>query len=70
MSPRHMSRMLYPNAARREDEGLANAFTSFTSLIGLGKYFTSNPVVEMSNNPIVDPAAGRDQKTNHSSLYN
>ena len=65
-----MSRMLYPQMAKREDEGLANAFTSFTSLIGLGKYFTSNPVVEMSNNPIVDTAAGRDQKINHSSLYN
>jgi hypothetical protein len=65
-----MSRMLYPNAARREDEGLANAFTSFTSLIGLGKYFSPDPVVAMSNKTIEDPEAGRDQKTNHSSLYN
>jgi hypothetical protein len=70
MSPRHFSRAMNPRMARQEDEGLANAFTSFTSLIGLGKYFTSNPVVEMSNNTIVDPAAGRDQKINHSSLYN
>jgi hypothetical protein len=59
-----------PRMARQEDEGLAHVFTSFTSLIGLGKYFTSDPVVEMSNNPIADPAAGGDQKINHSSLYN
>jgi hypothetical protein len=59
-----------PRMARQEDEGLANAFTSFTVAIGLGRYFSTDPVVEMSNKIIVDPAAGGDQKINHSSLYN
>ena len=70
MSPRHMSRMLYPNMARQEDKGLEQVFTSFTVLIGLGKYFSPDPVVAMSNKTIEDPEAGGDQKTNHSSLYN
>jgi hypothetical protein len=35
--------MLNPNAARKEDEGLANAFTSFTVALGLGKYFSPDP---------------------------
>jgi len=65
-----MSRMLYPQMAKREDEGLANAFTSFTVAIGLGRYFSPDPVVAMSNKTIEDPEAGRDQKINHSSLYN
>ena len=65
-----MSRMLYPNMARQEDKGLEQVFTSFTVLIGLGKYFSPDPVVAMSNKTIEDPEAGRDQKINHSSLYN
>lgn len=69
MSPRHFSRMLNPQMARKEDEGLANAFTSFTSAIGLGKYFSSSPAVEMINNPIEDPAKAGDQKIDHSNLY-
>ena len=69
MSPRHFSRMLNPQMAKQEDEGLANAFTSFTVLIGLGRYFSANPVVEMSNSIIEDPAVAGDQKINHSSLY-
>lgn len=69
MSPRHFSRMLNPQMAKREDEGLANAFTTFTSLIGLGRYFSTNPAVPMSNNPIEDPAKAGDQKINHSSFY-
>ncbi len=70
MSPRHFSRMMNPQMARKEDEGLANAFTSFTVAIGLGRYFSPNPVVAMSNKTIEDPATGGDQKINHSSLYN
>lgn len=69
MSPRHFSRMLNPKMARQQDQDLANAFTSFTVAIGLGKYFTESPAVAMSNNPIEDPAAGGDQKVNHSNLY-
>jgi len=65
-----MSRMLYPNMARQEDKGLEQVFTSFTVLIGLGKYFSPDPVVAMSNKTIEDPEAGGDQKINHSSLYN
>jgi len=61
--------MLNPKAARQEDQDLANAFTSFTSLIGLGKYFSTDPVLEMSNSPIEDPDLAGDQKTNHSNLY-
>lgn len=70
MSPRHFSRMLNPQMARQEDQGLANAFTSFTVAIGLGRYFTPSPVAEISDNTIVDPALAGDQKTNHSTLYN
>ena len=69
MSPRHFSRMMNPNMARKEDEGLANAFTSFTVAIGLGRYFSHDPVVEMSNSIIEDPAVAGDQKINHSSFY-
>lgn len=69
MSPRHFSRMLNPNMARQEDEGLANAFTSFTVAIGLGRYFSPDPVVEMSNSIIEDPAVAGYQKINHSSFY-
>lgn len=69
MSPRHISRMLYPEMAKREDEGLANAFTSFTVAIGLGKYFSQSSAVQMSNNPIEDPAKAGDQKIDHSSFY-
>jgi len=61
--------MMNPQMARREDEGLSNAFTSFTVAIGLGRYFTSSPVAEMSNNPIEDPAKAGDQKINHSTFY-
>jgi len=61
--------MLNPKMARQQDQDLANAFTSFTVAIGLGKYFTESPAVAMSNNPIEDPAAGGDQKVNHSNLY-
>jgi hypothetical protein len=64
-----MSRMMYPQMARQEDKGLEHAFTSFTVLIGLGKYFTPSPVVQMSNSPIEDPAKTGDQKINHSTLY-
>jgi hypothetical protein len=70
MSPRHFSRMLNPQMARQEDKGLEQVFTSFTVAIGLGRYFSPNPVVAMSNKTIEDPEAGRDQKINHSSLYN
>jgi hypothetical protein len=69
MSPRHFSRMLNPQAARREDEGLVTVFTSFTSAIGLGKYFSISPGLPMSNNPIEDPAVAGDQKIDHSTLY-
>lgn len=69
MSPRHFSRMLNPQMAKQEDEGLANAFTSFTVLIGLGRYFSTDPAVLISNNPIEDPAVAGDQKINHSSFY-
>lgn len=69
MSPRHMSRMLYPQMARQEDKGLAQAFTSFTSLIGLGKYFSNDPVLEMNNSITKDAEISGDEKTNHSSLY-
>jgi hypothetical protein len=62
--------MMNPQMAKKEDEGLAQAFTSFTVAIGLGRYFSPNPVVAMSNKTIEDPAAGGDQKINHSSLYN
>jgi len=65
-----MSRMLYPKMAKQEDKGLEQVFTSFTVLIGLGRYFSPDPVVAMSNKTIEDPEAGRDQKINHSSLYN
>jgi hypothetical protein len=69
MSPRHFSRMMNPQMARREDEGLANAFTSFTVAIGLGRYFSTSPVAEISDNTIVDPAKAGDQKINHSTFY-
>ena len=69
MSPRHFSRMLNQKAARQEDEGLAQAFTSFTSLIGLGKYFSTDPVLEMNNSITKDAEIPGDEKTNHSSLY-
>lgn len=62
--------MLNPQMARQEDKGLEQVFTSFTVAIGLGRYFSPNPVVAMSNKTIEDPEAGRDQKINHSSLYN
>jgi hypothetical protein len=61
--------MLYPQMAKKEDEGLANAFTSFTVAIGLGRYFAQSPVVEISDNTIVDPAKAGDQKINHSTFY-
>ncbi len=61
--------MMNPQMAKKEDEGLAWAFTSFTVAIGLGRYFTSSPATEMSNNPIEDPAKAGDQKINHSSFY-
>ena len=70
MSPRHFARLNQSSKQIHEEhDGLANAFTSFTSLIGLGRYFTSDPVVEMSNNTIADPAKAGDQKINHSSFY-
>jgi len=69
MSPRHFSRMLNPKAARQEDESLAQAFNSFTSLIGLGKYFSNDPVLEMNNSITKDAEISGDKKTNHSSLY-
>jgi hypothetical protein len=70
MSPRHFARMNQsPKQRQEEHEGLANVFTSFTSLIGLGKYFSQSPAVAISNNPIEDPAKAGDQKTNHSNLY-
>jgi len=69
MSPRHFSRMMNPQMARQEDEGLANVFTTFTVAIGLGRYFTSSPAVQMINSPIEDPAEAGDQKINHSSFY-
>jgi len=58
-----------PRMARQEDEGLAYAFTSFTVAIGLGRYFSPSPAVQMINNPIEDPAVAGDQKINHSNLY-
>lgn len=69
MSPRHFSRMMNPRLAKEEDNGLAQVFTTFTSLIGLGRYFSQSPAVEMSNSPIEDPAKAGDQKINHSSFY-
>jgi hypothetical protein len=69
MSPRHMSRMMYPQMARKEDKGLEQAFTSFTVAIGLGRYFSPSPAVGMSNNPIEDPAEAGDKKIDHSSFY-
>lgn len=69
MSPRHFSRMMNPRLAKEEDDGLAQVFTTFTSLIGLGRYFSQSPAVEMSNSPIEDPAKAGDQKINHSSFY-
>jgi hypothetical protein len=70
MSPRHFAR-LNQSSKQIHDEhnGLAQAFTSFTVAIGLGRYFSTDPVAEMSNKIIVDPAAGGDQKINHSNLY-
>lgn len=35
--------MLNPKAAQQEHEGLANAFTSFTVALGLGKFFSPDP---------------------------
>jgi len=64
-----MSRMLYPKMAKQEDKGLEQVFTSFTVAIGLGRYFTSSPAVQMINSPIEDPAEAGDQKINHSSFY-
>jgi hypothetical protein len=61
--------MMNPQMAKQEDEGLANVFTSFTVAIGLGRYFTSSPAVQMINSPIEDPAKAGDQKINHSSFY-
>jgi hypothetical protein len=58
-----------PQMARQEDKGLEQMFTSFTVAIGLGRYFTSSPATEMSNNPIEDPALAGDQKINHSTFY-
>jgi len=58
-----------PQMARQEDKGLEQMFTSFTVAIGLGRYFSPSPVVEISDNTIVDPAKAGDQKTNHSTLY-
>jgi hypothetical protein len=52
-----------------EHEGLAQAFTSFTVAIGLGRYFSTSPAVQMVNSPIEDPAKAGDQKTDHSNLY-
>jgi len=70
MSPRHFARLNQSSKQiHDEHDGLAQAFTSFTVAIGLGKYFTESPAVAMSNNPIEDPAAGGDQKINHSNLY-
>jgi hypothetical protein len=69
MSPRHFSRMMNPQMAKQEDEALAQAFTSFTVAIGLGRYFTSSPAVQMINSPIEDPAKAGDQKINHGSFY-
>lgn len=69
MSPRHFARYQNPRMARLEDDGLAQVFTTFTSLIGLGRYFSNSPAVEMSNSPIEDPAKAGDQKIDHSSLY-
>jgi hypothetical protein len=69
MSPRHFSRMMNPQMAKQEDEGLAQVFTTFTVAIGLGRYFTSSPAVQMINSPIEDPAKAGDQKINHSSFY-
>lgn len=70
MSPRHFSRMNQSSKQiHAEHEGLAQAFTSFTVAIGLGKYFSQSPAVAISNNPIEDPAKAGDQKTDHSNLY-
>jgi hypothetical protein len=69
MSPRHFSRMMNPKMAKQEDESLANAFTSFTVAIGLGRYFSPSPAAQMINSPIEDPAKAGDQKIDHSSFY-
>ncbi len=61
--------MMNPQMAKQEDEALAQAFTSFTVAIGLGRYFTSSPAVQMINSPIEDPAKAGDQKINHGSFY-
>lgn len=69
MSPRHFSRQAYPRMARLEDEGLTQVFTTFTSIIGLGRYFSNNPAPTMSNSIIEDPDLAGDHKVDHSSLY-
>jgi hypothetical protein len=70
MSPRHFARLNQSSKQiHAEHEGLANAFTSFTVAIGLGRYFSPFPAVQMTNNLIEDPAKAGDQKINHSSFY-
>lgn len=69
MSPRHFSRQAYPRMAKLEDEGLAQVFTTFTSIIGLGRYFSTNPASKMSNSIIEDTDVAGDHKVDHSSLY-
>jgi len=70
MSPRHFARLNQSSKQiHDEHDGLANAFTSFTVAIGLGRYFSPSPAVQMINNPIEDPAVAGDQKIDHSNLY-
>jgi hypothetical protein len=70
MSPRHFARLNQSSKQiHAEHDGLAQAFSSFTSLIGLGRYFSTDPVPEMNNSITKDPKIPGDQKTNHSSLY-
>ena len=42
--PRHFYRMNFPNRAKDHDTSLSNAFTAFTHMIGLSKYFSFTPL--------------------------
>jgi hypothetical protein len=70
MSPRHFSSLNKSSKQlHKEQDDLANLFTSFTNAIGLSRYFSPSPDFTITNNPIVDPAEGGKEKTNHSNLY-
>lgn len=43
MSPRHFAKHQNDNFRKEHDNGLHNAFTAFTKVIGLGKFFSFIP---------------------------